>query len=89
MKKIFSVLTIRLVPTGIVSVIVSELASSVVDRGSEPRSGKTKEYKFGICCVSAEARGINSLSSLFDHYYCSLPFFKVQLYIVNPISKIN
>ena len=31
-------------------VMVSVLVSSVVDRGSEPRSGKTKDYKIGICC---------------------------------------
>jgi hypothetical protein len=33
-------------------VIVSMLASSVVDRGFEPRSGQTKDYKIGICCFS-------------------------------------
>ena len=31
-------------------VMVSVFASSVVDRGFEPRSGQTKDYKFGICC---------------------------------------
>jgi hypothetical protein len=30
------------------------LASSVVDRGFEPRSGQTKDYKIGICCFSAK-----------------------------------
>ena len=34
--------------------MVSALVSSVVDRGFEPRSGKTKEYKIGICCFSAK-----------------------------------
>ena len=34
--------------------MVSMLALSVVDRGFEPRSGKTKEYKIGICCFSAK-----------------------------------
>ena len=33
----------------IVGVMVSALASSAVDRGFEPRSGQTKDYKFGIC----------------------------------------
>ena len=33
--------------------MVSVLASSVVDRGFEPRSGQTKDYKIGICCFSA------------------------------------
>ena len=30
------------------------LASSVVDRGFEPRSDQTKDYKIGICCFSAK-----------------------------------
>jgi len=30
------------------------LASSSVDRGFEPRSGQTKDYKIGICCFSAK-----------------------------------
>jgi len=29
------------------------LASCVVDRGFESRSGQTKDYKTGICCLSA------------------------------------
>ena len=33
--------------------MVSVLASSAVDRGFEPRSGQTKNYKIGICCFSA------------------------------------
>ena len=35
-------------------VMVSVLASSAVDRGFEPRSGQTKNYKIGICCFSAK-----------------------------------
>jgi hypothetical protein len=34
--------------------MVSMLASSAVDRGVEPRSGQTKDYKIGICCFSAK-----------------------------------
>ena len=34
-------------------VIVSVLASSAVDRGFEPRSDQTKDYKTGSCCFSA------------------------------------
>ena len=34
--------------------MVSLLASSVVDRGFEPRSGQTKDYKIGICCFSTK-----------------------------------
>ena len=33
---------------------VSVLASSVVDRGFEPRSVQTKNYKINICCFSAK-----------------------------------
>jgi hypothetical protein len=32
----------------------SALASSAVDHGFESRSGKTKDYKIGICCFSAK-----------------------------------
>ena len=35
-------------------VMVSVFASSVVDRGFEPRSGQTKDYKISICCFSAK-----------------------------------
>ena len=35
-------------------IMVSVLASSTSDRGFEPRSGQTKDYKIGICCFSAE-----------------------------------
>jgi hypothetical protein len=33
---------------------VTVLSSSVVDRGFEPRSGQTKDYKIGMCCLSAK-----------------------------------
>jgi hypothetical protein len=33
-------------------VMVSVLASSVVDRGFEPRSGHIKDFDIGICCFS-------------------------------------
>jgi hypothetical protein len=32
--------------------MVSVLASSAVDRGFDPRSGQTKDYKIGNCCFS-------------------------------------
>jgi hypothetical protein len=35
-------------------VMVSVLASSVVDSGFEPRSGKTKDYKIDIGCFSSK-----------------------------------
>ena len=34
--------------------MISVLASSVVDRGFEPRSGQPNDYKIGICCFSAK-----------------------------------
>ena len=34
--------------------MVSMHALSVVDRGCEPWSGQTKDYKIGICCFSAK-----------------------------------
>jgi hypothetical protein len=30
------------------------LASSAIDRGFEPRTDKTKDFKIGICCFSAK-----------------------------------
>ena len=35
-------------------IMVSVIASSAVDRGFEPRSDQTKDYKIGICCFSAK-----------------------------------
>ena len=35
-------------------VMVSMLVSGAVDYGLEPRSGQTKAYKIGICCISAK-----------------------------------
>jgi hypothetical protein len=34
--------------------MVSVLTSNVVDRWFEPRSGQTRDYKFGNCCFSAK-----------------------------------
>jgi hypothetical protein len=35
-------------------IMVSMLALSAVNRGFEPRSGQTKDYKIGICFFSAK-----------------------------------
>ena len=43
-------------------VMVSVLASSVVDHGFEPRSGQTKDYKIGMCCFSAKYAALRSKS---------------------------
>ena len=42
--------------------MVSVLALSAVDRGFEPRSGQTKDYKIGICCFSAKHTAIRRKS---------------------------
>ena len=43
-------------------VMVNMLASSVVDRGFQPWSGQTKDYKIGICCFSAKRESSRSYS---------------------------
>ena len=43
-----------IIPNRIGGVMVSVLASSAIDRGFEPRSSQTKNYKIGICCFSAK-----------------------------------
>jgi hypothetical protein len=42
--------------------MVSVLASSAVDRGFEPWSGQTKDYKIGIWCFSAKHDALRSKS---------------------------
>jgi hypothetical protein len=42
------------------SVMVSVLASIVVDRGFEPRSDQTKDYKRGIRCFSTNHTALMS-----------------------------
>jgi hypothetical protein len=43
-------------------VMVSVLASNAVDRGFEPRSDKTKDYKIGMCCFSVKHAALRSKS---------------------------
>ena len=40
--------------------MVSVLASSVVDRGFEPRSGQAKDSKIGICYFSTKHSALKS-----------------------------
>jgi hypothetical protein len=40
--------------------MVSVLAPSAVDRGFEPRSGQTKDYKISICCFSLKQAPLKS-----------------------------
>jgi hypothetical protein len=39
--------------------MVGVLASIVIDRGFEPRSGQTKDYAIGISCFSAKQAVLN------------------------------
>jgi hypothetical protein len=66
--------------------MVSVFASSAVDRGFEPRSGLTKDYKIGMCCFSAKhvalrrkskdwlAWNYNNVSEWSDMSLCGLLF---------------
>ena len=42
--------------------MISVLASSAIDRGFEPLSGQTKDYKIGMCCFSAKHAALRSKS---------------------------
>ena len=46
----------------IAGVMISVLASIVVDHGFEPRLGQTKDYKIGMCCFSAKHRALRRTS---------------------------
>ena len=43
--------------------MVSVLVSSAVDRGFEPRSAPTKDYKIGICCFSTKHAALKRKST--------------------------
>ena len=73
--------------SGVMAIV---LASCVVDHGFEPRSGQTKDYKIGICCLSAKhtalgrkskdwlARNQNNVSEWGDMYIHELLFRSVR-----------
>ena len=42
--------------------MVSMLTSSAVDRGFEPWSGQTEDWKIGMCCFSAKHTALSSKS---------------------------
>ena len=48
--------------TGIMGVMVSFFALSLVDHGFEPWSGQAKDCKIGICCFSAKHAALRSKS---------------------------
>ena len=43
-------------------VMIRVFASSVEDRGFEPRSGQTEDYKIGICCFYTKHPGLRRKS---------------------------
>jgi hypothetical protein len=51
--------------------MVSVLASSAVDRGFEPRSGQTKDYKIGICRFSAKYAALRRKNK--PHWFLDAP----------------
>jgi hypothetical protein len=65
-------------------VMIRVLASTAVDRGFEPRSAQTKDYKIGMCCFSAKhaalrrkskdwlARDQNNVSEWSDIFYSTI-----------------
>ena len=72
-------------------VMVSVLASSVVDHRFEPRSAQTKDFKIGVCFFSAKhaalrrkrkdwlARNQNNVSAWSNMFTCGLLFQRVGL----------
>ena len=71
--------------------MVSMLAFSVIDRGFEPRSGQSKDYKIGICCFFAKhaalrrknkdwlARNQDNVSEWYDMSICIRCFNELAL----------
>ena len=51
-------------PNRINGVMVSMLASNEVDRGLEPQSGQTKDYKIDIFCLSAKHAALRRMTGL-------------------------
>jgi hypothetical protein len=64
MEKVFISLRVNCIS----GVMVSVLASSAVDRMFDPRSGKTKDCKIGICCFSAKHAALRRKSSKSGHW---------------------
>ena len=61
-----SILSSSVVDPGFIGgVMVSILSSSAVDPGFEHRSDQTKDYKIGICCLSAKHAALRENNLLF------------------------
>jgi hypothetical protein len=50
--------------------MVSGLTSSAADRGFEPRSGNTKDFKIGMCCLSAKHTALRRKSKDSESEQC-------------------
>ena len=59
---VISICHFRFIWNHIGGVMVSVLTSCAVDRGFEPRSGQTKDFKIGICCFSAKHAALRKRS---------------------------
>jgi hypothetical protein len=57
--------------------MISVIALSAVDRGFEPWSGRTKDYKIGICCLSARIEMVRIIA---DGRICYASFFTETLH---------
>ena len=53
--------SLKMLTESVAYVMIIMLASSAIDRGFEPRWGKTKDYKLGICCFSAKHAALRRL----------------------------
>jgi hypothetical protein len=67
--------------------MVRVLASSAVDRGFEPRSGQTKDYKIGICCLNTKGNKNNYLKTWTDiillwYFVCKIDA-NIKLFVFN------
>ena len=81
-------------------VMVIVLALSAVDRGFEPRSVQTKDYKIGICCFSTKraalrrkskdglTRNQNNVSECVDMSISGL-LFHVSYHYKNPTKRVG
>ena len=62
MTRIFNIIYNR-----IGGVMTKVLALIAVDRGFDPRSGQTKDYKIGICCFSVKHSALRRKSKDFGN----------------------
>ena len=81
-------------------VMVSVLASNAVDHGFKPIPVKTKDYKIGICCFSAEHAALRSKSKDELAWYqdnvsewCDMSAYRLLFQwastITNPIKRVG